>query len=948
MEPRDQPASVIIMVRTPLSHILGLLLGALIGIGCGTSASPPIAASSPERQVTVLSLTAASLTPIRVSFADGTDVVRTLRGRFPTDPGDRVQQARAFLRRHAPVLGLSADLAELELDRRVESPGGVTVVFSQRHRGVEVFHGAVVVAFDRWADIIHVHNATGLALALDVLPEQGPDAAVFQAQKHLGLQLPSTPADPRLMVVRGGKDHPGWHLAWRVEVQTRGPRPAEWYVFVSAGSGRVVRVVDRLKRGGAPCVPCTPAGDPACGLVLFENPVDALNDPYLTDSSNVNSVQTGCVLGNLTSTTRLDGLYVTTSLSMPRVAPPYDTLRSGGQTALDEVNVYYHVNRAKEYLNTLGYTSVMSYAIAVDAHDSSLGDNSYYSPTDLELHFGEGGVDDAQDADVVYHEYGHAIQDNQVPGYGASAEGGATGEGFGDYWAAAITDDSFCEPALGAACVAGWDAVSYHPYDGSVGSGCLRRLDSAKQYPEDFEWEVHADGEIWSAALWDLRAQLGGATLDALVLQSHTYLTASAGFIHAADGLLSADVALHGGANGAAIHEAMRVRGIPRTGTPADTSNMSSWVSYNCSTGHNYASEEYTECSYTVPGADRVRFRFSSFNTESGWDYVYISDPDLMQVERLSGNLGNNVLSAAVSGDTIVARFKADGATQRYGFDIDRVYYSSSTCTSDSDCDDNNPCTDDVCDGANGCVYANNTVGCNDGNQCTYNDQCVAGSCVGGSQLSCDDGNPCNGVETCHPGVGCQLGTPPTCNDGNPCTDDYCDPTAGGCRWMNNTAACSDGNQCTYNDQCVGGSCVGGSVLSCDDSNPCNGVETCHPAGGCQAGSPLSCNDYDPCTYDSCHPATGCTHQPICGDAGVPDGSTPWPDGSTPWPDGSTPPADAGADGATQPPVVVTPVDSFSPRPGCSCRHPGGSAVPGFPLVLALLLLLALRRRRGV
>ncbi|MCH7994655.1 MAG: hypothetical protein IIB57_09450, partial [Planctomycetes bacterium] len=36
----------------------------------------------------------------------------------------------------------------------------------------------------------------------------------------------------------------------------------------------------------------------------------------------------------------------------------------------------------------------------------------------------------------------------------------------------------------------------------------------------------------------------------------------------------------------------------------------------------------------------------------------------------------------------------------------------------------------------------------------------------------CDDGLWCNGVETCDPDLGCQLGTPPDCGDGIPCSDD--------------------------------------------------------------------------------------------------------------------------------------------------------------------------------
>ena len=51
-------------------------------------------------------------------------------------------------------------------------------------------------------------------------------------------------------------------------------------------------------------------------------------------------------------------------------------------------------------------------------------DNSFYSPGTKALTFGRGGVDDAEDAEIILHEYGHSIQDNQVPGFGASAQAG--------------------------------------------------------------------------------------------------------------------------------------------------------------------------------------------------------------------------------------------------------------------------------------------------------------------------------------------------------------------------------------------------------------------------------------------------------------------------------------------------------------------------------------------
>jgi zinc metalloprotease ZmpB len=48
-------------------------------------------------------------------------------------------------------------------------------------------------------------------------------------------------------------------------------------------------------------------------------------------------------------------------------------------------------------------------------------------------------VDDAEDGEVIVHEYGHSVQDGQVPGFGTNLESGANGEGHSDYQAMAVT-----------------------------------------------------------------------------------------------------------------------------------------------------------------------------------------------------------------------------------------------------------------------------------------------------------------------------------------------------------------------------------------------------------------------------------------------------------------------------------------------------------------------------
>ena len=82
------------------------------------------------------------------------------------------------------------------------------------------------------------------------------------------------------------------------------------------------------------------------------------------------------------------------------------------------------------------YTGGVQY----DPHGESGDDNSSYSSSSGRLTFGQGGVDDAEDADVVIHELGHGIHDWVTNG-GLSQQEGLLSEGTGDYLAAAYSRD---------------------------------------------------------------------------------------------------------------------------------------------------------------------------------------------------------------------------------------------------------------------------------------------------------------------------------------------------------------------------------------------------------------------------------------------------------------------------------------------------------------------------
>src|SRR5262249_15868056 len=230
----------------------------------------------------------------------------------------------------------------------------------------------------------------------------------------------------------------------------------------------------------------------------------------------------------------LDGTFASSSASRRRVSSSSNTfVFDRHSNGFSETMGYYYIDLAERYIQSLGFTNINNRQ-QVFSVDRLKTDHSFYSPSNKRITYVIGGVDDAEDAEVILHEYGHSIQDNQTPGFGNSAEAGAMGEGFGDYWGGSV--NAQLSGGFQDLCVADWDSTSYS----SDNPPCLRRLDSAKHYPQDVVGEVHADGEIWSAALWQIRGSVGAAKADTLILQHHFLLATNASFNQAANALVTA------------------------------------------------------------------------------------------------------------------------------------------------------------------------------------------------------------------------------------------------------------------------------------------------------------------------------------------------------------------------------------------------------------------------
>ena len=304
------------------------------------------------------------------------------------------------------------------------------------------------------------------------------------------------------------------------------------------------------------------------GRVFLPNPVAELQDQSLTDQKDADypALQPAYQIVTLTNLDRsgyLQGDWANIHNQTGSGAFSEDNtfVYARDDERFEQVMAYYWVTEAQKYIQSLGFGSIRR-PINMESQDIRINqygvDNSYsWDKHDL-LRFGKGGVDDAEDAEVILHEYGHAMQDSQVTpfGFGTSVEAGSIGEGFADYWA--VTVSNVIAPTPDPACVADWDSVSYT----STVPHCLRRVDRNLHYPEDLNGRVHHDGQIWSRALWDIRNALGNVTADTIILEAQFQFAPVTSMPAAAQATVDAAKSLYGTGVANKVRAAFQDRGI--------------------------------------------------------------------------------------------------------------------------------------------------------------------------------------------------------------------------------------------------------------------------------------------------------------------------------------------------------------------------------------------------
>ncbi len=539
---------------------------------------------------------------------------------------DPEEIAKSFLRDHAAIFPFSeSEIGSLRLLSRSSDGGATVLAYAQTAGGLDVFNGIVKFTLSAAGEVVQAGAADSApGVAVFTTPRLSAEQAVRAAFASLNRDAPAALARDASLDGKDGKtafenpnggrynaitaelsvfpvDASGARLAYRIffeadrasyyEILVDAENGAllfrhNLYVFQTAagfGKGNVFlkspgmadqRSFRQLVNFGAGWLP------DASRTVTIGNNVDAFLDADGDDYPDAYSADPNLLGARAYSPSQVfDFAYGDGILGWnPREYP-----------AAAVTNLFYFVNVAHDYFYDLGFTEAAGNfqtnnfgkggkendPVRAEAQSGWLIDNAEFAPLPdgyassliagvftRDTNELTDDLDSDYDGTVMLHEYTHGVSSRLV-GSGTSVscldglQSAAMGEGWSDYFAASYFND----PVTGAYILQDPNGIRRQSYEG---------------YTFTYEdignngYEVHNDGEIWAATLWDLRKSLGQTVADRLVLQGLKSTPCSPSMTDGRDAILVADQAANGGSNRAAIWKVFAKHGMGNSAKGAD------------------------------------------------------------------------------------------------------------------------------------------------------------------------------------------------------------------------------------------------------------------------------------------------------------------------------------------------------------------------------------------
>lgn len=539
----------------------------------------------------------------KIEYDEKTGAVRSFFGEDLFEQPSGMESAKTTGAKTTDFLAMNEELFKLENIDLVQSDkreGSATesITYQQQHQGVPVYGARLVVGLRKEDNrITSSVNQVDYELPAEIRPEEArlssqdavsivreilddnfakietgkPQLFVYRYSDPEDIAPPHDlpPVRQKLLNLSTGEDGQVY-LIWQVMVDTFEPN-GNWEFLVDSETGRIIAVKDRRSYISRK------------GFVFMPDPITTSGNAGLssqTDEATLNTERREVDIDNLNTPPngefRLEGKWAEClDIEPPFLGQPVTTtdFKYGAKDRkFLSVMAYYWIDRLIEYLRRFGIPTfnqtVENVKIGLDAQGVNGADNSHFTLNASGrpyLAFGEGGVPDAADAHVIAHEYGHALH------WYMNSRQNARGneEGFGDFLGG-VWLDRFNTHQFQREAVFPWDNNNIDHYSSE------RFFNTPRKFSDgNFNsLGIHVKGSVLAAALWDLYQRMGGNSANAntreqaadrvihLYLEMLVSMPGNAQVSELANGFITADQALNGGANAANIKAVFAARGL--------------------------------------------------------------------------------------------------------------------------------------------------------------------------------------------------------------------------------------------------------------------------------------------------------------------------------------------------------------------------------------------------
>lgn len=444
--------------------------------------------------------------------------------------------ARGWIKENTRSLGIPG-FTELTLRSVRKGNTGETLRFQQMVKDVPVFQSEIVIHFNKEGKISYTgteslkHNLKEVS----TVPSFPASEAVKKAHIASASKGQITYEENKLFVYI--TDSGDTKLVYRV-LTSSFDNPGSWETIVDAKTGTVISMKDIAvkhhdKNEPSPKkknekIKAKKASVTGSAYIFQPDPLSKTGSTYAgnfvdnNDATNA-SLDAARTLVTIPEIDLTGGVYTLkgTYAEIKEIEAPAkgiftqstnQFLFNRSDDGFEAANAYWHLDNSLRYINvTLGIVCKPSQnngVLRFDPHGFNGSDNSHYLTGSESLGFGEGGVDDAEDADVILHELGHGIH-HWLAGGISNADG--LSEGCGDYWAHSYSRSLNQWPS---------SAPEYQwmfNWDGHNPFWAGRITNTTMTYPGSGSYYDKA--QIWSAALMRIYDRIGKEKTDRAFLE---------------------------------------------------------------------------------------------------------------------------------------------------------------------------------------------------------------------------------------------------------------------------------------------------------------------------------------------------------------------------------------------------------------------------------------------